>query len=107
MLVIIESPFKGDEVENINYARECVRHSLLLGESPIASHLLYTQEGILNDAIESERILGISAGLSWVSVAEKTAVYIDLGISKGMEYGIKVAKDAGVDIEYRKIRGNN
>ena len=61
--VILESPFAGDIERNIKYARLCVRDSLLRGESPIASHLLYTQEGILNDEIESERMHGINAGL--------------------------------------------
>ena len=46
-LVIIESPFMGDKDLNIAYARKCLKHSLLKGESPIASHLLYPQ--VLND----------------------------------------------------------
>lgn len=54
-LVIIESPFAGNVRENILYARMAVRDSLLRGEAPIASHLLYTQEGILNDDIKEER----------------------------------------------------
>ena len=45
--VILESPYAGDIERNIDYARKCLRHSLLLGESPIASHLLYTQIGVL------------------------------------------------------------
>ena len=63
--VILESPFAGDIERNIKYARLCVRDSLLRGESPIASHLLYTQEGLLNDEIELERMHGINAGLEW------------------------------------------
>lgn len=54
-LVIVESPFAGDVEENIKYARAAVRDCLMRGEAPIASHLLYTQEGILNDDIPEER----------------------------------------------------
>lgn len=103
-LVILESPFAGDVEANIKYARACVRDSLLRGEAPIASHLLYTQEGILDDDIPAERQHGIDAGLAWRKVANKSVVYTDLGISKGMEYGIKAAQDAGIEIEYRKLQ---
>jgi hypothetical protein len=102
-LVIIESPYAGDVETNTRYARACVRDSLLRGEAPIASHLLYTQEGILNDLIPSERQHGIDAGLAWREVAESSIVYTDLGISKGMEYGIAAAIKAGLIIEYRQL----
>lgn len=107
MLVILESPFAASslhsEEEHIQYARAALRDSLLRGESPIASHLLYTQPGVLNDAIPAERECGINAGLAWGKVAEKTVVYIDYGISKGMNYGIENAKAANRNIEYRSI----
>lgn len=102
-LVIIESPYAGDVNTNVDYARKCVSHSLSLGEAPIASHLLYTQEGILDDNIEEDRNLGIDAGLAWRAVATATIVYTDLGVSRGMEYGIEAANDAGNTIEYRSI----
>ena len=102
--VILESPYSGDIKKNIAYARECVRDSLNKNEAPIASHLLYTQQGILNDDIAIERQKGIDAGLAWIDVAEATVVYEDLGISTGMKHGIKKAEEAGKPIEYRKIR---
>lgn len=106
-LVIIESPFAGkdlqDRLENIEYARQAVRDSLLRGEAPIASHLLYTQEGILNDDIPEERRCGIEAGLAWRRVATKSVVYTDRGISRGMEYGIKLATESGIPVEYRSV----
>lgn len=103
-LVIIESPFAGDVEANIEYARKAVRDSLMRGEAPIASHLLYTQDGILNDDIPEERSHGIDAGLAWRSVAQASIVYTDKGISKGMEYGIKAAKEAGIEVEYRTLK---
>lgn len=101
-LVIIESPYAGDISANVAYARLCVRDSLQRGEAPIASHLLYTQDGILRDEEPAERQQGIDAGLAWLSVADLTAVYTDNGISRGMEYGIEAAEKAGVMIAYRK-----
>lgn len=103
MKVIIESPYAGDVENNIKYAKMCMRDSIFRGEFPFASHLLYTQEGILNDDITIERNLGIMAGLEWGKMAEKTVVYTDLGISDGMHFGIKNAIENNRPIEWRKI----
>jgi hypothetical protein len=102
-LVILESPYAGDIDRNVAYARACVRHSLSLSEAPIASHLLYTQPGILNDDVLEERQWGIDAGLAWKKVAEATVVYYDYGMTKGMQYGIMAAKAAGIPVIYRTI----
>lgn len=102
-LVIVESPYAGDIEKNIAYARRAVRDSVLRGEAPIASHLLFTQPGILVDEVPIERQLGIEAGLAWLQVAHMSAVYCDLGISTGMGYGIAAAQAAGVPVEYRYI----
>lgn len=83
-LVIMESPFAGDVQANIKYARQAISDSLHRGEAPIASHLLYTQEGILDDLIPEERKLGITAGLEWRRVCEKQVFYTDRGWSSGM-----------------------
>lgn len=101
--VILESPFAGDVDGNILYARAAVRDSLLRGESPLASHLLYTQPGILDDTNPAERQHGIDAGLAWGVVAEKTVVYVDRGISQGMEYGIYRALNEGRQVEFRSL----
>lgn len=99
--VIVESPYAGDVDRNVEYARRCVRDCLLRGEAPIASHLLYTQPGVLNDDVPAERQHGIDAGLAWGAVAEATVVYCDLGISRGMRYGIQNAERAGRPVEMR------
>lgn len=101
--VILESPYAGDIETNVEYARRCVRDSLARGEAPIASHLLYTQPGILDDSNAVERQWGIDAGLVWRAVAEASVVYADRGITKGMEYGIAAAKAAGIPVEYRSL----
>lgn len=106
-LVIIESPFRGKNYEetsiNILYARACVHDSLLKGEFPFASHLFYTQDGILDDKIEVERMLGINAGVAWGKQAKTRAVYMDRGISQGMEYGVKAGEKSGQIIIYRNL----
>lgn len=102
-LVILESPYKGDLGRNIKYARACLRDSIHRGESPLASHLLYTQEGVLDDDDPDERKLGIEAGLAWGPVAEMTVVYTDLGITEGMIQGIKRAEEEGRPISFRSL----
>mgnify|MGYP001575260159 CR=1 FL=1 len=106
-LVVLESPYKGNTTEelerNIRYARDCMRDCFLKGDYPFASHLLYTQPGILDDNDNEERKLGIEAGLAWVTHAEATVVYTDLGISGGMKFGISRAEKEGRSIEYRTI----
>ena len=102
-LVIVESPFAGDRVRNILYARACIKDCLERGEYPFASHLLYTQPGILDDNDPNERQQGIDAGLAWMVVAAKTVVYLDLGLSTGMKYGIENASKYGKPIEFRNL----
>ncbi len=106
-LVILESPYAAPTdqgvAENVEYARKCVRDSILRGEAPLASHLLYTQPGILNDRIPEERELGIGAGLAWVKHAEATVVYVDRGVTPGMEKGIARAEAAGRIVEVRSL----
>jgi hypothetical protein len=105
--VLIETPFAGDtqeEIEeNIKYARACMSDCLKRGEAPFASHLLYTQPGILEDSIPEERKLGIEAGLLWGEAATFTIVYIDRGVSEGMEIGINRAIDAGRPVIRREL----
>lgn len=103
LLVIIESPYAGDVDRNVRYARRAVRDSVLRGEAPIASHLLFTQPGILNDDVPEERALGIEAGLAWGCYASITAVYVDHGISRGMQFGIERSKAEGRPVEIRYI----
>ena len=102
-LVIVESPYAGCVEANVEYARACVRDSLARGEAPIASHLLYTQPGILDDDIPAERQWGIGAGLAWRAVADASVVYTDRGISRGMRYGIEAARKAGLPVELRTL----
>lgn len=104
-LVIVESPFAGDIDENVAYARAALRDCLDRGEAPYASHLLYTQPGVLDDTDADQRRHGIEAGLAWGRMASATVVYTDLGISPGMKQGIDRARLEGRQIEFRSING--
>jgi hypothetical protein len=103
--VIIESPYAGNVERNLRYLRACMADCLARGESPFASHGLYTQPGVLDDSVPAERELGIHAGFAWRGVADATVVYLDLGRSRGMEYGIDQAIRVGHLIEYRHLGG--
>lgn len=102
-LVILETPYAGDVEANLTYARACLRDCLLRGEAPIASHLLYTQPGVLDDKVPEERQLGIDAGLAWTTVAHASVVYTDRGITAGMEHGIEAARSVGLPVEMRSL----
>jgi len=100
-LVLLETPFAGDVERNLAFLDDCMRDSLLRGEAPFASHRLYTTA--LDDLIPEEREIGITAGLVWGELAEKTVVYVNLGISPGMRRGIDRALECGRIIEYREL----
>jgi hypothetical protein len=94
-LVIVESPYGGEIERNIAYARAALRDCLKRSEAPLASHLLYTQPGVLDDAkadgegVRHQRwpCMGREGG--------RDVVYTDLGISAGMRLGIERAQKAG------------
>lgn len=104
-LVIIESPYAGQVEANVAYARRCMADSLSRGEAPIASHLLYTQPGILNDDIPEQRRLGIDAGLAWRKVADAVVFYVDRGWSGGMLAAEEIYRNEGFPFEVRTLGG--
>lgn len=103
--VILETPFAGDVERNTRYARACMRDCLLRGEAPFASHLLYTQDGVLDDSDPDERAWRIAAGLAIGAKLDATVVYTDLGVSQGMEAGVLHAIRYRRLIEYRTLDG--
>lgn len=103
-LVIIESPYAGDVEANIAYARKALADSIrYYGEAPIASHLLYTQPGILDDSLAHERALGIAAGLAWRAVAREAIFYVDRGWSAGMLAAKELYEREGFPFSIRSI----
>src|SRR5208337_1854682 len=117
--VIIESPFSSGTLisipdvvaRNERYLDACMLACLRRDESPYASHGLYTRPGVLKDILPDERKLGMMAGWCWLEVMSAaglnglSVVYLDLGMSSGMEDGIKRARALGVEIEERRLGG--
>lgn len=134
-LVIIESPYAADPKvvaawpfglrwlvawrlrrRNVRYARAAMADCIRRGEFPIASHLLYTQPGILRDEVPHERTAGINAGLLYAEAAQAwarvkggdheaiRAAYINHGVSSGMTYGLRHADAIEQRVEYRILR---
>lgn len=118
--VIIESPFAtrsitlsdGNEYicqegANVAYARACMHDCLVThGQAPYASHLLYTQEGVLDDSIPEERDLGIKAGLEIGRKATLRVFYVDRGVSSGMRWGFRFGLELGQPYEIRTLGGD-
>lgn len=121
--VVIESPLKGavpawcprwlaplvervGRWRNRRYALACMRDSLARGEAPYASHLLFDQHGLLDDADAAQRELGIAAGFAWGRDAELRAFYVDLGVSTGMERGMIQCVALGQPHELRTINSS-
>jgi hypothetical protein len=101
--IILESPLAGNVRRNTAYARAAMRHALEQGDAPMVSHLLYTQ--CLDDEVPEERALGIEAGLCWGPKATATVVYVDLGVSPGMKFGIERAEKEKRPVEFRTVPG--
>lgn len=116
---IVESPFatntitladgktyEATESWNIHYARACLHDCLVNhGEAPYASHLLYTQEGVLDDKVPEERDLGIRAGLEIGKKAALRVFYLDRGFSSGMQWGLRAALELGQQCAVRRLGG--
>lgn len=118
-IVIVESPFATGNVElpdrttvpvyeeaNVEYARACL-HDCLVNhhEAPFASHLLYTQPGVLDDDIPEQRTLGINAGFEFAPLASRRVFYLDRGISRGMRLALEASYELRLPCEARMLGG--
>ena len=105
--VIVESPYAAPTAQgrkdNIAYLRRALHDCLMRGEAPFASHAIYTQAGVLDDAVAEQRALGIEAGLVWGRQAEVTVVYCDRGVTEGMRQGIERAHAEARPVEHRYL----
>lgn len=105
-LVILESPYAGNIEANLKYARRAMWNAIHLhNESPIASHLIYTQPEILDDNNPAERDLGIRCGLAWSRVADAHVFYTDLGWSRGMIGALEFCQREKRPYELRAMQG--
>lgn len=105
----IESPLAASSPEgfrrNVRYAQLCMLDSLKRGEAPYASHLLYPQ--VFDDLDEDQRRIGMQAGHEWIKQAELVAVYIDLGVSRGMSMAEALAIKLAIPTTTRRLVGKS
>ena len=107
-LVFVSSPYAASGrltvTDHERYAREAMMDCFKRGEVPFASHLLYTQPGVLDDKLPEERVRGIKAGHEVMRWCRLVAVYADLGTSSGMQGDIVKASQLGIKVEFRSLR---
>lgn len=106
--VVIESPFRADEVlgytedEARAYLGEAILDCLARRESPYASHQMLTT--VLDDSDDRDRHVGIAAGERFHLICDAVAFYIDLGWSKGMIAAKERIERLGLPHSVRSIR---
>lgn len=96
--IVIESPYAGDTENNVAFARAVCRWAVQRGYAPYASHLFFTQPGILDDNVLTERQTGIEAGLAWADAAEEAWMCLPVGDhlpSSGMQQAYERHRRAG------------
>lgn len=104
-LVLIESPYAHPHRAGLEmhkaYLELCLLDSIARGECPVATHKLYT--ACLDDTDEAQRTLGMGMLTTLLNRTDYHVVYYDLGLSRGMRWGITYAKEHYKEIEYRSL----
>jgi hypothetical protein len=106
--VVIESPCKPSDTgfswdDHQDYLKLALRDSISRGEAPIASHGLFAFSNVFDDAAPDQRTACMEAGWCWIKHASAVIVYVDCGITEGMERAITVAGLNGVQVYYRSL----
>lgn len=103
--VVVESPYAGDIETNVRYARALIKFCLDRGENPFASHLFFTQEGVLDDTVHEQRVLGMTCGFHRGIIAPKRVFGMDRGMTGGMKEGMGEAIRWDQEVEYVYLPG--
>lgn len=101
MRIYVGSPFRGEQLANIAYARECCRELIYLGHHPLALHLHDTQ--FLDDGIDEERALGMKNGKAWLDICDCAIFFLDRGLSRGMIDEIEYCNRHDIQYYYTHI----
>lgn len=98
--IFVCSPFRGNTQANLVIARALGRYVFLeLKAIPVVPHTSFTS--MLDDNIELERNLGISAGHNLMETCHQFLLYSQKGISSGMREDIKWAEGMKLDITWK------
>lgn len=91
-----EEKVREAEAQHLRYLKALARHAFSQGFAPFSSHALFTQW--LDDHNAEERTQGIQAGFAWAEGVQVVLVGVDLGVSTGMELGLKLHRQAGREV---------
>ena len=113
-VTVYESPFAASTFDqfarHVAYIRLLTRLGAQVhGEAAIASHMIWTQPGVLRDDDPEERALGIDCGLAVALLACNGHVghvyWTDLGWSGGMLRSAESMRERGLPINERSLVG--
>lgn len=93
--VYVCSPYRGNVERNVEYAKQLTKQAIMMKLSPITPHLYITQ--VLDDAIPTERELGLSIGSDLLRHCDCILIGAKYGISDGMKAEISIAERLGLD----------
>ena len=102
--IAIVSPYRGKRAvlrANVAYLHRCIKDVLTKGDAPYAAHAYLPL--VLDDTNAEEREQGIQAGQAWLEQAELIAVYVDRGVSPGMQKDLAFARSKNIPIEIRSL----
>jgi len=104
-LVVIESPWAGLDAgtKAKKYLKGCIRDVLARNEIPWASHAMLAWTEALYESDEEQRAEGILVNKSMILRADLVALYVDHGISKGMEAAKLWSAMHGIPMEKRTL----
>ena len=92
-VVFVCSPFRGNIKENVALAKRLCRKAAMEGHAVICPHLCFP--AFLREEVETEREMGIKAGLKLLEMADEVWV-ADGKITAGMSREIARAGELGI-----------
>ena len=95
-LIYVCSPYRGRIRRNIQNAKKYCGAISLLGDAPVAPHLLYSR--FLDDDNPIERNIGMECALTLLEKCDE--IYVFGGHTEGMKLEIEHAKKLNIPIKY-------
>lgn len=106
--IFVCSPYRAvrpkDVDLNIARALRACSEIFKAGHAPFAPHLIYPR--VLDDSVEHDRNLGISAGISWLLSADEMWVFGARAMgecSDGMKEEVRYAYDISLFVSWRGL----
>lgn len=98
------SPFAGDMIHNLAYAKDCCHIARDMGYMPYAPHMYFPQ--FLDDDKPGERELGLQLGREFMlEKCECLISFEDYDISAGMKGDMEFAEKNGIPIRHVLVSG--